>query len=211
MAIFHPIINIEISKGYCMRKYNNEKFDEISKRLRELSEDKTHWSDKVIAEMHNIIDAKTYDIPYDLVEPHYNTMQATTMTMDRNSYKKFETADSKTLKKLIADQMDNSKERMSTIQEVYLYSNPKYSEMDDIRLAHTILLLSEIAKNSNKLWVSVTMRIKELKNYILYFVSDDGHVRLSEKCRDHKLSGIQDYIDSMNELIDGKREVPYRS
>ena len=72
-------------------------------------------------------------------------------------------------------------------------------------MAHLILLLSQLAKDSQKFWVSVTLQIKELGSSIFYFVPEDGHIRLSAKTNN---PDANKYIDLMNEIIDGKREVP---
>lgn len=208
MAIFHPIVNIEINKSYCLREYSNKKIHEQRLKLKELSEDKTGWSIKVMNTIKIIINDLQLDLPDDIVESHINTLK----TINYSLGKDISQFDKKELDKKVHDILDNNvpgeDNVVQTTDEVYLSSNPKYTDYNDIRMAHLILLLSNLAKLSNILWVTVTMRIQELRNLVLYFISEDGHIRLSEKSAQSKDTGIQDYIDSLNEIIDGKREVP---
>ena len=99
---------------------------------------------------------------------------------------------------------------------MYLGLNSKYQQFDDITMAQLIMLLSELSKDSKKLWITVTFRLKEIKDAIFHISNETGRVRLSERAfpnltkedimRLH--SKILPYIDSMNELIDGKRSLP---
>lgn len=207
MATYHPLVNIEINKGYCIRKYSNKTPKEIANKVRELSEDKTNWSDNVMNTIQNIIQQYNYEVPYDIVEPHYNTTKTVNLTLDQamDKYKRDElVAKMRETVKTIDEDSD-----ANIVQEVYLQSNPKYSEMDDIRIAHLIMLLSKLAKEGKHLWISVYLTIKELKNNLLYFIPDNGRIKLSNKTVNDD-PAINDYINSLNELIDGKRELPYR-
>ena len=208
MAIYHPTINIETNKSYCVMEYRDKEIRVQRQKLKELSEDKTGWSDKVIKTVRIIIDDLHLDLPYDIIEPHFNTMKTVNYSLEKELTK----YEKKALDKKVYNILDNAESAddatVQTTEEIYLASNPKYNGYNDIRMAHLILLLSNLAKMSKILWVTVTLRVQELKNNILYFMSENGRIVLSEKTGGNKDSGIQDYIDSLNEIIDGKREVP---
>lgn len=208
MAIYHPTINIDVNKSYCIMEYRNKKIQEQHKKIKELAEDKTGWSTTVINTVKIIINDLHLDLPYDIIEPHLNTMKTVNYSLDRELSK----YDKRELDKKVSNVIDygvpGEENIVQTTEEIYLSSNPKYSGFNDIRMAHIILLLSNLAKMSNILWVTVTLRMRELKNNVLYFINEDGHITLSEKTGRDKDPGIQDYINSMNEIIDGKREVP---
>ena len=206
MAEFHPLINIDINKSYCIRKYSSRKTQsEQEKLLRELSEDKTNWSGKVLTKIHEIIQAHSYEVPYDILEVHFNYVKS----VNHEFKDKVENMNVNQIISEMKKALDSSKE-YNAVNEVFLQSNIKYKSFNDIQMAHIILLLSDLSKISEELWVSITLQLKELANVILYFLPEDGHIILSKRNRipNDKQSIINQYIDSMNELIDGTREVP---
>lgn len=206
MPLFHPLINIDVNKSYCIRKYSGKKTpEEQAKLLRDLSEDKTNWSSKVINSIHDIIQKHSYEVPYDIVEPHFNS----TKSLNYEFKDKVENMNASQIITEMKNSLDSSGD-FNLIKEIFLQSSLKYKELDDIRMAHLILMLSDLAKLSEQVWVTVTLQIKELANTILYFLPEDGHIILSKRTRilESKKSVIESYIKSMNELIDGKREVP---
>ena len=203
--MFHPIINIEIDKSYPIRKYSEKLSpEELIIKLRDISEDKLHWSKKVLDAIKSFIIEKALDIPYDLLEIHKVTSNSVNYKFNKDLRQLNKAQIIETMKNTL-----DSKDNQSTqTTEVYLQNKEVYKEFDDIHMAYIILILSHLAKYSNKLWVSVTLQIKELKSAILYFQNEDGHIVLSERSKNINEFSIKDYIKSMNELIDGKREIP---
>ena len=203
--MFHPIINVEIDKSYHIRKYSEKLSpEELITKLRDISEDKLHWSKKVLDAVKVFIIEKALDIPYDLLEVHRVTSNSINYKFNKDLRQLNKAQIIETMKNTL-----DSKDNQSTqTTEVYLQNKESYKEFDDIHMAYIILILSHLAKYSNKLWVSVTLQIKELKSAILYFQNEDGHIILSERSKNINEFSIKDYIKSMNELIDGKREIP---
>lgn len=203
--MFHPIINVEIDKSYPIRKYSEKLSpEELITKLRDISEDKLHWSKKVLDAVKVFIIEKALDIPYDLLEVHRVTSNSINYKFNKDLRQLNKAQIIETMKNTL-----DSKDNQSTqTTEVYLQNKESYKEFDDIHMAYIILILSHLAKYSNKLWVSVTLQIKELKSAILYFQNEDGHIILSERSKNINEFSIKDYIKSMNELIDGKREIP---
>lgn len=203
--MFHPIINIEIDKSYAIRKYSEKLTPEkMIIKLRDISEDKLHWSKKVLDTVQNFIMHKALDIPYDLLEVHKTTINSVNYKFDTDIRQLNRNQIIETMK----NELDSKDQQNTQITEVYLQNKDKYKEFDDIHMAYIILLLSHLAKYSNELWISVTLQIKELKSAILYFLNEDGHIVLSERSKNINEFSIKDYINTMNELIDGKRQIP---
>jgi len=215
MGVYHPIINIDINKGYLIREHNNEPAEYIADEIRKLSEDKTGWSNKVIFAISKIIHTNGYRLPDDLFIVLDNSTKTMNISLDRpmQEYKREELIDKM---RTTLDSVNNENDKAASITEVYLGLNSKYQQFDDITMAQLIMLLSEISKDSKKLWITVTFRLKEIKDAIFHISNETGRVRLSERAfpnltkedimRLH--SKILPYIDSMNELIDGKRSLP---
>lgn len=203
--MFHPIINIEIDKSYPIRKYSEKLSPEkMINKLRDISEDKLHWSKKILDAIQAFIIEKALDIPYDLLEIHRTTTNSVNYKFDRDIRQLNKAQIIETMK----NELDSKDQQSTQTTEVYLQNKEKYKEFDDIHMAYIILILSHIAKYSDKLWVSVTLQIRELKSAILYFQNEDGHIVLSERSKNISERSIRDYINSMNELIDGKRQIP---
>lgn len=215
MGVYHPIINIDINKGYLIREHNNDPAEYIADEIRKLSEDKTGWSNKVIFAISKIIHTNGYRLPDDLFIVLDNSTKTMNISLDRpmQEYKREELIDKM---RATLDSVNNENDKAASITEVYLGLNSKYQQFDDITMAQLIMLLSEISKDSKKLWITVTFRLKEIKDAIFHISNETGRVRLSERAfpnltkedimRLH--SKILPYIDSMNELIDGKRSLP---
>jgi len=215
MGVYHPIINIDINKGYLIREHNNEPAEYIADEIRKLSEDKTGWSNNVIFAISKIIHTNGYRLPDDLFIVLDNSTKTMNISLDRpmQEYKREELIDKM---RTTLDSVNNENDKAASITEVYLGLNSKYQQFDDITMAQLIMLLSEISKDSKKLWITVTFRLKEIKDAIFHISNETGRVRLSERAfpnltkedimRLH--SKILPYIDSMNELIDGKRSLP---
>lgn len=215
MGVYHPIINIDINKGYLIREHNNEPAEYIADEIRKLSEDKTGWSNKVIFAIGKIIHTNGYRLPDDLFIVLDNSTKTMNISLDRpmQEYKREELIDKM---RATLDSVNNENDKAASITEVYLGLNSKYQQFDDITMAQLIMLLSELSKDSKKLWITVTFRLKEIKDAIFHISNETGKVRLSERAfpnltkedimRLH--SKILPYIDSMNELIDGKRSLP---
>ena len=215
MGVYHPIINIDINKGYLIREHNNEPAEYIADKIRELSEDKTGWSNKVMFAISKIIHTNGYRLPDDLFIVLDNSTKTMNISLDRpmQEYKREELIDKM---RTTLDSVNNQNDKAASITEVYLGLNSKYQQFDDITMAQLIMLLSELSKDSKKLWITVTFRLKEIKDAIFHISNETGRVRLSERAfpnltkedimRLH--SKILPYIDSMNELINGKRSLP---
>lgn len=215
MGVYHPIINIDINKGYLIREHNNEPAEYIADEIRKLSEDKTGWSNKVMFAISKIIHTNGYRLPDDLFIVLDNSTKTINISLDRpmQEYKREELIDKM---RATLDSINNENDKAASITEVYLGLNSKYQQFDDITMAQLIMLLSELSKDSKKLWITVTFRLKEIKDAIFHISNETGRVRLSERAfpnltkedimRLH--SKILPYIDSMNELIDGKRSLP---
>ena len=215
MGVYHPIINIDINKGYLIREHNNEPAEYIADEIRKLSEDKTGWSNKVMFAISKIIHTNGYRLPDDLFIVLDNSTKTMNISLDRpmQEYKREELIDKM---RATLDSVNNENDKAASITEVYLGLNSKYQQFDDITMAQLIMLLSELSKDSKKLWITVTFRLKEIKDAIFHISNETGRVRLSERAfpnltkedimRLH--SKILPYIDSMNELIDGKRSLP---
>ena len=215
MGVYHPIINIDINKGYLIREHNNEPAEYIADEIRKLSEDKTGWSNKVMFAISKIIHTNGYRLPDDLFIVLDNSTKTMNISLDRpmQEYKREELIDKM---RTTLDSVNNENDKAASITEVYLGLNSKYQQFDDITMAQLIMLLSELSKDSKKLWITVTFRLKEIKDAIFHISNETGRVRLSERAfpnltkedimRLH--SKILPYIDSMNELIDGKRSLP---
>nr|DAE85024.1 MAG TPA: hypothetical protein [Caudoviricetes sp.] len=216
MGNYHPIINIDINKSYIIRAYNDKPAEYVADKVRELSEDKTGWSNKVMFAVSKIIHCNGYNLPDDLFIVLNNSTKTMNISLDKpmQDYKRDELIEKMraTLDKLPDDEDDTA----ASIYEVYLGLNGKYQVFDDITMAQLILLLSELSKESKKLWITITFRLKEIKDAIFHISNENGKVRLSERAypnlskedimRLH--SKIIPYIDSMNELIDGTRSLP---
>lgn len=215
MGVYHPIINIDVNKGYLIREHNNEPAEYIADEIRKLSEDKTGWSNKVMFAISKIIHTNGYRLPDDLFIVLDNSAKTMNISLDRpmQEYKREELIDKM---RATLDSVNNENDKAASITEVYLGLNSKYQQFDDITMAQLIMLLSELSKDSKKLWITVTFRLKEIKDAIFHISNETGRVRLSERAfpnltkedimRLH--SKILPYIDSMNELIDGKRSLP---
>lgn len=215
MGVYHPIINIDINKGYLIREHNNEPAEYIADEIRKLSEDKTGWSNKVMFAISKIIHTNGYRLPDDLFIVLDNSTKTMNISLDRpmQEYKREELIDKM---RTTLDSVNNENDKAASITEVYLGLNSKYQQFDDITMAQLIMLLSELSKDSKKLWITVTFRLKEIKDAIFHISNETGRVRLSERAfpnltkedimRLH--NKILPYIDSMNELIDGKRSLP---
>ena len=215
MGVYHPIINIDINKGYLIREHNNETAEYIADEMRKLSADKTGWSNKVMFAISKIIHTNGYRLPDDLFIVLDNSTKTMNISLDRpmQEYKREELIDKM---RATLDSVNNENDKAASITEVYLGLNSKYQQFDDITMAQLIMLLSELSKDSKKLWITVTFRLKEIKDAIFHISNETGRVRLSERAfpnltkedimRLH--SKILPYIDSMNELIDGKRSLP---
>ena len=179
MGNYHPIINIDINKGYIIRAYNDKPAEYVADKVRELSEDKTGWSNKVMFAVSKIIHCNEYNLPDDLFIVLNNSTKTMNISLDRpmQDYKRDELIEKMrtTLDKLPDDEDDTA----ASIYEVYLGLNGKYQVFDDITMAQLILLLSERAYPN---------------------LSKEDIMRLHSK--------IIPYIDSMNELIDGTRLLP---
>ena len=216
MGFYHPIINIDINKAYIIRKYNDKPPEIVSTKVRELSEDKTGWSNKVLFAITKIIHTNDYNLPDDLFIVLNNSTKTMNVNLDKpmEQYKRDELINKMRMK---LDPANNKEEdNAASINEVYLGLNSKYQQFDDIGMAQIILLLSKLAMDSKKLWVTITFRLVEIKDAIFHINNETGKVRLSERAfpnlskedimRAHNKT--LPYIDSMNELISGARSLP---
>lgn len=214
MANFHPIINIDIDKSYIIRKYSDKDPLFVSEKVREVSEDKTSWSNKIVACINEIIDEEKYTIPKDFVLLYSNETKALNYSFERPMK---EYTNEEIIQKM-REQLDNTDKDsdVMAIEEVYMALNQKYETFNDIEMAQIIMVLSKLAKESDKLWVSITMKIKEISGALFYFMNENGHIRLSERSLPNmqkeeimRQSGnIIPYIDHMNAIIDGKIAIP---
>lgn len=214
MANFHPIINIDIDKSYIIRKYSDKDPLFVSEKVREVSEDKTSWSNKIVARINEIIDEEKYTIPKDFVLLYSNETKALNYSFERPMK---EYTNEEIIQKM-REQLDNTDKDsdVMAIEEVYMALNQKYETFNDIEMAQIIMVLSKLAKESDKLWVSITMKIKEISGALFYFMNENGHIRLSERSLPNmqkeeimRQSGnIIPYIDHMNAIIDGKIAIP---
>lgn len=207
MSIFHPLINIDIDKSYCIRLNSGKKNQlEINKMLRNLSEDKTNWSTKILTTIHTIIEKNNYDVPYDLLEVRFNNVNS----VNYEFKDKLTSLDSRELLKEVHTILDNNTD--NRVEDVFLQSNPKYNNADkgfnDIQMAQIILLLSELSKLSSTLWLHISLEIRELGKAIFYFVNEDGHIALSKRIKINNIAIANSYIQTMNDIIDGKRDIP---
>ena len=203
--LYHPRIMIEIDKSYPIRKYQ-EKLDpqRLRSKLRDISEDKLKWSQKILDSLRSIIIEKTLDLPYDLLEVHKNVSNS----INYQFQKPIEYLSKAEVNRIMKNELDSEEEQSTRITETYLQNKEQYNEFDDVHMAQLIILLSELAKHGNTLWTTITMQITELKSSLLNFINEDGHIRLSERSKIRIGSGIESYIQSMNELIDKKRPIP---
>lgn len=214
MANFHPIINIDIDKSYIIRKYSDKDPLFVSEKVREVSEDKTSWSNKIVVRINEIIEEEKYTIPKDFVLLYSNETKALNYSFERPMK---EYTNEEIIQKM-REQLDNTDKDsdVMAIEEVYMALNQKYETFNDIEMAQIIMVLSKLAKESDKLWVSITMKIKEISGALFYFMNENGHIRLSERSLPNmqkeeimRQSGnIIPYIDHMNAIIDGKIAIP---
>lgn len=212
MAEFHPTINIEIDKGCCIRKYSGKKNQmEINKLLRELAEDKTNWSGNILTSLQSLIQRHNYEIPYDILEVRMSSVKSTNYNFNFSDENEIESIDPFKIKKEMKKILDNTiSDNSNSIDNVYLTLNKvQYHEFDDVHMAHLILLLSDLAKLNEKLWLHINLQIKELGNINMYF-ANDGHISISSRNNipENLVSILNNYIKTMNDLIDGKRDIP---
>lgn len=212
--MFHPFITIEVNKSYLIRLNSGKKSQsEVNKMLRDLSEDKTHWSSKVMNAINTIINKNNYNIPRDFLEVRFNNIKS----VNYEFKDKLESLNSKDIIKEMHNVLDNT--NVNNLDEVTIQTNPKYSSskdkdnnvingFDDIQMAQIILLLSELAKNSDTLWLSIIMKIKEIGKGMFYFINEDGHIDLSKRIKINDTKLANEYIRLMNDIIDGKRTIP---
>ena len=135
--MFHPIINIEIDKSYPIRKYSEKLTPEkMINKLRDISEDKLHWSKKILDAIQVFIIEKALDIPYDLLEIHRTTTNSVNYKFDRDIRQLNKAQIIETMK----NELDSKDQQSTQTTEVYLQNKEKYKEFDDIHMAYISLV-----------------------------------------------------------------------
>lgn len=217
MALFHPAVTIDINKSYCIVKYQTKSPEFINDKLRELSNDDTNWSSKVIYKAQEIMRLKKLKFDSDVLIPLRNSSKTTLYQLEKpmDQYTNSELKDKmrNILDSSNIDSNSNNSNTASDTNEIYIGLNSKYKELDDIMMAQLIILLSNIAKDSKRLWVSIILQMEEFKGALFYFLPEVGKITLSERSFDRnkksKFEYLKDYINAMNDLIEGRRELPF--
>ena len=200
MAEFHPIITIDIAKGYCIQKYSTKSAEVINKKIRELSEDKTNWSEKVLNEIHKIIDENNFNIPSDIMEVHKNRAKILKYKFDDNLIK----SGKNVILNAAHQQLQVNDPDATEVIDTSLIN--KYNKFNDVEMAQIIVLLSKLIKQASTLWITISFTIKELGTEVIFYFKNDGHIAVSKRSK-MKLQNTN-YIDALNDIIDGKREIP---
>ena len=201
MSTYHPMITIEIAKSYCIQKYATKSTNEINTKIRELSEDKTNWSKKVLDEVKKIIEENHYNLPIDIFEVHKNRAKVLKYQFDENVLK-----NTNNIINAAHNELENDKGTATEVINTTLINNIKYSEFNDVEMAQLILLLSQLIKKADKLWVTISIIIKELGTNVTLYFKNDGHIEVSKRSK--MIFSNNEYIKTLNDLIDKKREVP---
>lgn len=209
---YHVTVNVEIAKDLLIQSLSKLKSSKINEKLREISENKTDWSGKVLNYVKEIIEKKRLGKLYDTVlVPVFTSSKIVTnyqLEKPLNEY-----ADGELSMKIREriNSADDKDSDTSKTDRISLTLDGEKKTWNDIELAQLIILLSELAKNSRKLFCAISFQIGEFPGAIFYVLSD-GHIALSERSynrnKQFATSSVLQSLGFMNAIIDGKREIP---
>lgn len=201
--LYHPLITIEVEKSYCIQKNATKSTSQINNKIRELSEDiDNKWSSKILNRIKELIDANHFNLPYDLLEVHKSKSKIMKYQFSEEALK-----NKNGIMISAHQQLESGSQDITEVVDTSLINNIKYPEYDDVQMAQLILLLSKLSKESDKLWINISIIIKELGSQVsFYFKTDNGHIEVSKRSKMNFSNN--DYINTMNDIIDGKREIP---
>ena len=210
---YHVTVNIDIAKDLLIQSLSKLKSTKINEKLREVSSNKTGWSDKIISYVEEIVkDKRLGRLNKNIFTTVFTTSKIVTnyqLEKPLNEYAQGELSMKIRERINSVDENDTDSAKSDCISIVLDCENKK--TWDDIELAQLIILLSELAKKSRKLFCAVSFHIGEFPGAIFYVMAD-GHIALSERSYNrNKQAATQSALQSlgfMNAIIDGKREVP---
>lgn len=209
---YHPVVNIDIDKGRYIRKYEHKAISFINQKLEEVITDSTNWTGKIIDTVDMIINKHNLDkLEPDILIKLFNSSKAMRAEFS-NDLSSMNINDINNFMKKKLDSV-NDPDEIAATNEVYLGLDNKYAEVEDITMAQIIILLSKLAMLSDKLYVSITLQMKEFPHAIFYFKPDDGNIMLSARSFNRAARAIEhpeldNYIKAMNDLINGNRSIP---
>ena len=214
--LYHPVVNIDIEKSYCISENEKKRTRRvpIEKKIKDLAEDKTNWSGKVLDFIADTIEKKKLRLPSDILIKFFSASKTVTNFMLEHNKMDYSRSDlAKIVRKRINEaNIENDPDTVADSREVYLGINPKHNELDDTHMAELLILLSEIARKAEDLWLSVNLEIAEMKGAIFYFSPGNGHVSLSARSfnrnRGNAPEFVGKYIERINEIVDGKVDIP---
>lgn len=214
--LYHPIVNVDIEKSYCISENEKKRTRRVplEKKIKDLAEDKTNWSGKVLNFIAGTIEKKKLRLPPDILIKFFSASKTVTNFMlehDKMDYSRSDLA--KIVRKRINEaNIENDPNTVADSKEVYLGMNPKHGELNDTQMAELLILLAEITKKAEDLWLSVNLEIAEMKGAIFYFSPGNGHVSLSARSfnrhRENAPESVNNYIARINEIVDGKVDIP---
>ena len=205
------IININLNKRFIIEKYSkmNRKPDYIRKKVRDISEDKTNWFTTVINRIRELIAKNDYRLNPEMFAPAFLLTNEVT-DIDKKTFDGMANQErNSAVKQMLDDNTDNQ------VRDVYIAVIDRYTTVNDEQLGFIVLLLSDLAKEADTLWTMPILMIKQIGGAIFYFTTPNGKVVLSKRSFSNinvtpEINTIaNNYIDGMNNLIDGKTSIPY--